>query len=480
MRHTSGFRKLLAAAALLTLACSEPPPPQVEPGREAALLDALVAENTADQEAALAEIEAAGDQRFVAPLVELVRAGQLGIAGRNGYNQRIVTLERLSGQSLGGDWFGWVEWFGGTELAEPPGFASWKGRLFAPLDPRYATLLDDDAPSRIRVAEIDWGGVPIDGIPPLDDPAHTAADEAIYLADGEPVLGVRAGGQSRAYPFRILDWHELANDTLGGIPIAVVTCALCGSGVAYDARIPGREEPLRFGTSGFLYKSNKLMLDRATETLWTQLTGRPVFGPLADEEIELSVLPAVVTTWSEWKARHPETTVLDRDTGFERRYRPGDPYASYFASRDKLFPVYEARSELPSKERVYGVAREGDAKAWTLASLVEQKVVHDRLGDEPLVLVANQKRISVEGVTATGPLEYDAGGSVRAYVTDERFRLGPDDRSLVDEDGGIWRIEEEALVGPAGKSAPRVAGTLAYWFAWQGFHPETLLVPEPE
>jgi hypothetical protein len=259
-----------------------------------------------------------------------------------------------------------------------------------------------------------------------------------------------------------------------------VTCALCGSGVAYDARIPGREEPLRFGTSGFLYKSNKLMLDRATETLWGQLTGQPLFGPLAAEEIELSLLPAVVTTWSEWKARHPATTVLHRDTGFERRYRPGDPYASYFASREKLFPVHETRDELPSKERIFGVARDGVAKAWTLTSLVDGKVVHDRLGDEALVLVANEKRISVEGVTPTGPLEYDAGGSVRVYATDLRFRLGPDERSLVDEGGGVWRIEEEGLVGPAGESAPRVAGTLAYWFAWQAFHPETSLFPEPE
>ncbi len=449
MRSDARIALLLLTTLVGALACSEPPPPRVEPGREAALLEALVAESTADQEAALAEIEAAGDLRFVAPLVELVRAGQLGLAGRNGYNQRIVTLERLSGQALGGDWFGWVEWYGGSDLEAPPGFASWKGRLFEALDPRYPELLHDDVPSRVRVAELDWGGVPIDGIPPLDEPAHTPAADAIYLADGEPVLGVRAGGESRAYPFRILDWHELANDTLGGIPVAVVTCTLCGSGIAYDARLPGRDEPLRFGTSGILYRSNKLMLDRATGTLWGQLTGRPLVGPLATEELELSLLPAVVTTWAAWKARHPDTTVLHRDTGFERRYRPGDPYASYFASREKLFPVHEARDDLPTKERVFGLATDGVAKAWTLASLVGAQVTHDRLGDQGLVLVANEKRIQVEGVTATGPLEYDAGGSVRAYASERRFRLGPDDHSLLDEDGGVWRIDEEALVGPS-------------------------------
>jgi len=472
------IRIALVLAALGGLACAEPPAPQVAEGREAALLEALVSQEETVQEAALAEIEAAGDARFIAPLIELLRVSQLGIAGRVAYNQRVITLERLSGEVLGGDWFGWAEWFGHTDLAEPPGFASWKGRLLSPLEPRYAEILTDDAPTRIRVAEIDWGGVPIDGIPPLEHPEHVSVAGAEHMSDGEPVFGVTAGGANRAYPLRILDWHELANDTLGGIPISLAYCTLCGSGIAYDGRVAGIDEPLRFGTSGFLHRSNKLMYDRATTTLWNQLTGRPVFGELAGREgLELALLPAVVITWGEWKLRNPETTVLTLETGFDRRYEAGGPYGAYFSSRDKLFPVFLNRDELAIKDRVFGLVHEGQARAWKLADLVEAKVTNDELDGQRIVLVATSGLIEVEGFDErAGPVRYDAGGAVRAYATSEAgFHLGPDDESLLDAEGQRWQITEEALVGPGGARAPRRPGTLAYWFAWQAFHPETAL-----
>ncbi len=473
----------LRAAGLVVcvaaLACAEPPAPaRVAAGRESSLLEALVSGDDATQEAALAEIEAAGDARFVAPLIELVRAGQLGIGGRNAYNQRIVTLERLSGESLGGDWFGWSEWFGGTDLEEPPGFTGWKGRLLAPLEPRYAEILTDETRAAIRVAEIDWGGVPLDGIPPLEDPAHVPAGEADHMTDGEPVFGVSAGGAHRAYPLRILDWHELANDTLGGVPLSLAYCTLCGSGIAYDGRVPGLGEPLRFGTSGLLHRSNKLMYDRATTTLWNQLTGRPVLGELVGREgLELALLPAVVITWGEWKLRHPDTTVLTLDTGHRRPYRLGEPYGGYFASRDKLFPVHEAREELASKERIFGLVVEGRAKAWPVTKLVETQVTNAVLGERRLLLVANSGRIEVEGYNQrAGPVRYDAGAAVRAYdAPSDGFRLGPDEESLVDAEGRRWTLTEDALVGPGSQRASRRPGTLAYWFAWQAFHPTTEL-----
>lgn len=464
--------------ALAWLACADSQAPQVEPGRAGPLLEALLSEEEAIQEAALAEIEAVGDTRFIAPLIELVRAGQLGMAGRVAYNQRVITLERLSEKDLGGDWYGWAEWYSSTDLEAPPGFTSWKGRLLSPLESRYAEILTDDAPRTIRAAEIDWGGVPIDGIPPLEHPKHVPAAEASELADGEPVFGVTAGGAHRAYPLRILDWHELANDTLGGIPLSLAYCTLCGSGIAYDGRVSGFEEPLRFGTSGLLYRSNKLMYDRATTTLWNQLTGRPVFGELAArEDLELSLLPSVVITWGEWKLRHPDTTVLTFDTGYDRPYEPGEPYGGYFSSRDKLFPVYMSRDEFAVKDRIFGLVREGQAKAWLLERLVAAKVTNDELGDQQIVLVANSGRIEVEGFSRrAGPVRYDAGATVRAFDSPgTEFRLGPDEESLLDAEGQRWQITEEALVGPSGQRALRRPGTLAYWFAWQAFHPETEL-----
>ena len=473
----------LALGVALAFACNEqpaePPAPLPIPDAElAGLYAALTDGDTAAEETAIARIEAARDRRFVPVLLELVRAGQLGIAGRSGYNQRMVALERLTGQALGGDWFRWAEWYEGTDLVPPPGFASWKGQLWTRIDPGFGELLKDEHPTRIRVEEIDWGGVRMEGIPALDSPPHVAADAAPWLGAKEPVVGVALAGEARAYPLRILDWHELVNDRLGDVPFALVYCTLCGSAIAYDARRDGAE-PLLFSTSGLLHKSNKLMLDRETRTLWSQLTGRAVLGALAAEERVLTLLPAVVTSWAAWRARHPETSVLSLDTGHERPYVPGTPYGRYFESPQKIFPALERRKELPSKERVYGLARRGVAKAWPLAELVAERVTNDKLGEEPVVLVAGEGRVRVSARGEGAPfMRYEAGGAVRAYARGEReFARGADETSLRDAAGGVWSIEEDALVGPSGERLPRIAGTLAYWFAWQAFHPDTALLP---
>jgi hypothetical protein len=477
-RRRAALVALLAAALACAERREEPAPDPVPDAEIPALYEALTDGDTAAEERAIARIEAARDRRFVPVLVELMRAGQMGIAGRAGYNQRMVALERLTGQSLGGDWFAWAEWYAGSDLAPPPGFASWKGRLWTRIDPGFGALLRDERPTRIRVEEIDWGGIALEGIPALDDPPHVAAEAAPWLEPGEPVVGVAVAGEARAYPLRILDWHELVNDRLGGIPVALVYCTLCGSAIAYDARRDG-DEPHRFSTSGLLHKSNKLMLDRETRTLWHQLTGRAVLGPLAAEERTLPLLPTVVTSWQAWRERHPGTSVLSLDTGHERPYVPGVPYGSYFESPQKMFPARETRGELPSKERVYGLVVGGIAKAWPLAELVAAQVTNDTLGEEGVVLVAGEGRVLVsERDPAARFSRYEAGGAVRAYARGEReLSLGTEAATLRDDAGGVWRIEEDALLGAAGERLPRLPGTLAYWFAWQAFYPDTDLLP---
>jgi hypothetical protein len=466
----------------LLLGCPEEPAapalPAQSPVADAeipAIYDALTDGDTTAEEQAVARIQAAGDRRFIPVLMELLRAGQMGIAGRSGYNQRLIALERLSGQSFGADWFAWADWYAQEELSPPPGFATWKGGLWSRVDARFGELFHDDHPARIRVEEIDWGGVAFDGIPTLDEPAHVSAKAASWLVDGEPVVGVTAGGETRAYPLRIIDWHELVNDTIGGVPLTLAYCTLCGSAIAYDARTDEGGEPRRFLTSGLLYRSNKLMLDRETRTLWNQLTGRPVFGPLAAEEIELALLPAVVTRWSDWRERHPATTVLSLETGHVRPYAPGMPYGPYFQSPNKMFPAPETREELATKERVYGLVYEGVAKAWPLETLTQARVTNDQIGRSRVVLIATDGRVEVDGRGPEGGVvRYEAGGAVRAYLRGEReFSLGPDDDTLRDASGAVWRVEEEILVGPDQVRTERLPGTLAYWFAWQAFHPDT-------
>jgi hypothetical protein len=475
---------LLFCTAALALGCARereaPRPAPLADAEIPALYAALTDGDTTAEEQAVAKIEAARDVRFVPVLLELLRAGQMGIGGRAGYNQRLIALERLTGKSLGGDWFGWAEWYASTDLAPPPGFASWKGALFARVDPHFGELIRDELPARIRIEEIDWAGVGFEGVPALDEPPHVAPEVASWLDDAEPVVGVAAGGEARAYPLRILDWHELVNDRLGGVPIALAYCTLSGAAIAYDARGAGADAQ-GFVTSGLLHRSNKLMLDRATHTLWSQLSGRPVLGPLAANESRLALLPAVVTSWGAWRRRHPETSVLSLDTGHERPYLPGMPYGSYFASRQKMFPAPERRRELPTKERVFGLEQGDATRAWPLRKLADARVTNDALGKTGVVLVALEGQVRVKGRSReAGEIEYEAGGAVRAYQRGEReFALGPDDATLRDADGTPWRIEEEALVAPDGARAPRLPGTLAYWFAWQAFHPDTEVDAEP-
>ena len=143
--------------------------------------------------------------------------------------------------------------------------------------------------------EIAWGGVLVDGIPALDNPRMTTASAASYLNPDDPVFGVEINGDARAYPLRIANWHEMVNDVVGGVPVSLAYCTLCGSGILFDGRVAGRAEPFTFGSSGLLYRSNKLMYDRQTDSLWEQFAGHPVTGKLTGSKIELKLLLLVLT-----------------------------------------------------------------------------------------------------------------------------------------------------------------------------------------
>ncbi len=425
---------------------------------------------------AVKAIVAKGDQRFAAVLIELMRASQLQILHADGRTAYARALEAITGELRGENWGAWVQWYDATDLEPPPGFMRWKAELLGRLDPAFDQFLAEGVPTSIRIEEIVWGGVAFDGIPALDQPKFIDADRADYLEPDEPVFGIQINGDARAYPLRILDWHEMANDVVGGTPVALAYCTLCGSGIAYSSRVDDGTV-YEFGSSGLLMRSNKLMYDRQTHSLWNQFTGRPVVGPLVDKNLRLERIPIVVARWKDWKSEHPSTRVLDIDTGFEREYTLGAAYAGYFATPGLMFPVRQRSALLAAKARVFGLEINGVPKAYSLDRLVEQKVTNDKIALSNVVLVAARGIITVEGRSArTGPSTYRAGGEVRAYERGERvFAPGPDSHTVTDAEGKEWRVSEEALEGPAGERLPRIAGSLAYWFGWNAFHPESQL-----
>jgi len=446
----------------------------------ASLMYDLVRQDAADVQGAVDRIVAAKDERFVSVFIELLRATQLGLQPPSRHPMFIIAAETLSGQSFGPSWPEWVEWYGATDLQPPIGFTGWKGILLSGIDIGFADFLQDDFPSNIRVEEIQWGGVRVDGIPALDNPSVISPEEAFYLFPNEPVFGIAINGEARAYPLRIMDWHEMANDIVGGVPFSLAYCTLCGAGIAFDGRAPDGET-YTFGSSGFLYRSNKLMYDRQTRTLWNQLTGQPVLGPLVNQEISLDLLPIVLTSWEAWLEQHPETLVLDIKTGFDREYALGAAYGDYFSSPDTMFPVWTRNSLLPDKARIFALRIDGVPKAYPLELLADEMVVNDVLAKTSLVLLASRGIVEVEGQSLrTGAVAYQAGAEVRAYERgDFVFASRSGEESLLDAEGNLWQVTEDYLLGPNEARLPRLPGHLAYWFGWFSFFPSTSVYGSP-
>ena len=289
------------------------------------------------------------------------------------------------------------------EITPFEGFDAFKADVMAVIDPDFRLFLKPGVAHEIRLEEIVWGGVKKDGIPALTNPKHIAAAAATYLEDDELVFGIEIAGDARAYPLRILDWHEMVNDVIGGVPVTLAYCTLCGSGILYDARVPGYDEPFVFGSSGFVYRSNKLMYDQATHSLWSQFTGRPVVGPLTGSGIELAILPVTITSWRDWRARHPDTKVLSLETGYERDYTPGQPYGEYFASAELMFPLLVPDQRLMPKDYVFALRADGRARAWPLAEFAGGRVINAAVGDLPVVLVGDAATRTVRAYRVRRP-----------------------------------------------------------------------------
>ncbi len=273
----------------------------------------------------------------------------------------IYSPEACLGTGSKGTWSFWlmgilifvmVAWAGWKVVASSPttpaerADESYKPKLYTSFDMETCLIPED---------EIRGGGPKKDGIPALVDPPFVLGSEVQqinremhgkYLVSGDRVLGVEINGESRAYPFSILTWHEIVNDTVGGMPIAVTYCPLCDSAVVFS-RVVG-EETLEFGVSGLLYNSNVLLFDRRTpepdgslpvvESLWSQLLMKAVCGPAAKEGRTLDVLHSELSHWGDWFNRHPKTTVLSLDTGHPRDYKE-NPYDQYFHTGKIMFDL---------------------------------------------------------------------------------------------------------------------------------------------
>ncbi|WP_171096855.1 DUF3179 domain-containing protein [Ruegeria sp. HKCCD7255] len=391
-----------------------------------------------------------GDPDVVAALLTGLR-----YSGRR-RDEIAAVMAELSGQDLGTDWFEWMLWQErNPQIVPHPSLIPFKREVLLGIDENFDVFLRPEYLQRdkmkIRLEEITWGGVKKDGIPSLDNPTLISAKGASYLKDDDLVFGVSINGDVRAYPLRIMGWHEMFNEVIGGVPVALAYCTLCGSGILFETQVPGQRKPLVFGSSGFLYRSNKLMFDRTTHSLWNQYTGKPVVGPLVDSGIELKQRPVVITRWDSWKASHPDSKVLSLSTGHRRNYGSGVVYQEYFASPELMFPALVDQSQHRQKDYVFAIRQFGAARAWPLDAFQGKPVINDAIADRPVVLMGDPKK-----------------RSVRAYER-KSHRFKTVDGTLQDAKGVRWRVTEEALISPDGTELPRVAGHISYWFAWDNY-----------
>ncbi len=393
------------------------------------------------------------DIKYLPPILDLMRINQDPYI-----HQKITDL--LKDKVGISNFYEGLQWMWENESVYDDIYGSVKAEIYQHVDPKFKKYFAErDQTALIGLDEIVWGGVNQDGIPPLRYPKMIEVQEATYLSDDDIVFGISLDGDHRAYPKRILAWHEFFVDDICDKKIAGVYCTLCGTMIAYDMHHQGEFYDL--GTSGFLYNSNKLMYDKETQSLWSTIEGMPVLGPLTDRGIRLTSYPSITTTWGEWKKMHPTTKVLSLDTGYERNYDEGEAYKSYFATDNLMFPVPEIDTRLKNKDEVLVIRAlryQNDPLAISIDYLKKKNLYQGQISGGQFVVIAEK-----DGWSRV----YNAGD-----VVFKSYKKGV----LKDSNKNKWKVTESSIIGPDNQIFERIPSHNAFWFAWYNAYPATRLI----
>ena len=321
--------------------------------------------------------------------------------------------------------------------------------------------------------------IPRDAIPAIDEPRFLGLEEASeWLAPEAPVIAFERNGEARAYPLEILTWHEIVNDVVGGEPVIVTYCPLCNSAIAFSRLVDGEERT--FGVSGTLRRSDLIMYDRETETLWQQLTGEAIVGH--DTGTVLDFLPAQLVSFEEFAAAFTDGMVLSRETGYGRNYG-ANPYPLYDGTSRTFFPVGEFSDQLSAKERVLALEIAGETAAFPFSALSELVVIEAEVGGEPVVAFWQPGQVSaLDAAFIIGSANVGSAGAFSPFLDGERLRFESRDGAITDVGtGSTWDVLGRAVEGPLAGSqlTPLVSGN-HFWFAWAVFQPETRVILESD
>ncbi|MEM8905929.1 MAG: DUF3179 domain-containing protein [Actinomycetota bacterium] len=340
------------------------------------------------------------------------------------------------------------------------------------IPPRH---LDVEAFPEILVPRdrIVYGGAPPDGIPSIDAPTFAATPE-VELDDGEAVVVVTVGGETKLYPIRILIRHEIVNDVIGGEPVAVTYCPLCNSAVSFLRTAGGTV--LDFGTSGTLYRSALVMYDRQTESLWTHFDGLSVVGDLVGTQLEL--VSTAVVSWADARRDHGGALVLTGDDASNLVYGE-NPYQNtdQRLSPPRAFVPDPIDERVAPMARTVGVALDGESVALERSVLAERRVIDIEIAGRELVgLWAPGQVSAIQAETVAGGDRIGSVAVVEPVLDGRRLELVAEGDGFVDQDGTTWSILGVATSGPSeGRTLAIVPSIDTFWFAWSGYHPDTAL-----
>jgi len=351
----------------------------------------------------------------------------------------------------------------GKVLASETLIAYWKGEW-----PRT-----DFAKRTVKLEEIESGGPPKDGIPPIDRPRFdSVALAGKWLDPREPVIAVEIDGRARAYPLSILIWHEIANDRLGETPIAVTFCPLCNASIVFDRRVGGKE--LDFGTTGKLRLSDLVMYDRQTQSWWQQFTGSGIVGRYAGTK--LRTIASQIVAFDDFRAAYPQAQVLSRATGYTRPYG-NNPYRGYDRIDQSPFLLTQAPDpRLPPMERVINVSAKGVHRIYPFGAFEREPVINDSVAGEPVLILSKEGTLSV--------LDASEIAEARRIPSATAFSRRLEGRTLEftmrggkvydRQTDSQWSVLGHAVAGPlAGRRLAPLDSGVHFAFAWLAFNPQT-------
>ncbi|MDH3708303.1 MAG: DUF3179 domain-containing protein [Cyclobacteriaceae bacterium] len=308
------------------------------------------------------------------------------------------------------------------------------------------------------------GGVGKDGIIALVNPGLIEPSNATYLQDEDLVVGYRVGDDFRAYPHKILDWHEIINDDLGSQSVAITYCPLTGTAIGWNRLLDG--QITTFGVSGLLYNTNLIPYDRLTDSNWSQMRLDCINGNFLGDQI--STYQVVETTWGTWKEMFPSTMVVSDNTGLGRPYGLypyfDDNGADYRIDPFLIFPIEIDDSRLPRKQRVHGLIINGHAKVYPLSEFEnETTLIEDSFQGTELIIIGDQQRNLVNSFKKALP-----DGSILDFTPVQNQLPAV----LSDNEGNLWDIFGVALSGPrAGQKLVPTQSFIGFWFSWGTFYP---------